>query len=101
NIILCFQLQGRLGFAGLALAASLAGFANFALLSYLLRRRTGLAHDAAFYGALLKIAVAAAVMGVAVWATREFVLRELFKSDLHRLPQVIILCAVAAAVFVL
>lgn len=101
NIVLCFQLQGRLGFAGLALAASLAGLANFALLSFLLHRRTGLAHDAAFYGALLKIAAAAAAMGAAVWATRELVLRELIKSDLHRLLQVVILCAVAAAVFVL
>jgi len=39
NISLCYVLKDQLGFRGLALAASLAGFANVGLLLLLLRRR--------------------------------------------------------------
>ena len=63
NIFFCFQLRGAYGFVGLALAASLAGVANFALLTYLLRSRIDMTGDRDNLIALGKIVAASLVTG--------------------------------------
>ncbi len=99
NILLCFQFREHLGFAGLALAASVAGFGNFAMLAFLLRKRAGINYDASFYSAMLRMLTATAIMGVAVWAAREYLLGRIIKSDLHHLLDLTILLVIAGLVF--
>ncbi|MEJ2183930.1 MAG: murein biosynthesis integral membrane protein MurJ [Nitrospirota bacterium] len=71
NIALCLALMGPMLHAGLALAHALAATLNFGVLLYLLRRRLGSIRARAIGAALLKAALASAVMGaLARWLLR-------------------------------
>lgn len=59
---------GGLGFVGLAIASSLAGWVNAGLLAITLRARGLLAIDARLMRTVPRLALAAFIMAVAVWA---------------------------------
>jgi putative peptidoglycan lipid II flippase len=85
NIFFCLQLREAYGFAGLALAASLAGIVNFSLLTYLLRRHTTTIDDRGNLIAFGKIAVASLASGAIVWFARTYFLARFFDSRIHNL----------------
>ena len=99
NIFFCFQLRSAYGFAGLALAASLAGVANFALLTYLLRRRIAITGDSDNLIALGKIVAASLVTGVAVWLMKHFLFMQIQQSRMVNLGAVTVMIAVAVAIY--
>lgn len=68
NLLLSLALMGPLKHSGLALANALASGINFMLLSYFLRKKLGRVDARRIVGSLLRIAAAAAVMGLAGWA---------------------------------
>ncbi|MBF0212431.1 MAG: murein biosynthesis integral membrane protein MurJ [Magnetococcales bacterium] len=68
NVLLMFPLQH----AGLALATSLAGFLNAALLLRALRRRIDIAISRGVILTVIKAALASLLMGVFLYAVREF-----------------------------
>jgi len=67
NIVLSYSLFQTIGATGIAIASSLAGWINVALLGVTLRRRDGLALDQTFRRRFLGIAAASAVMGAVVF----------------------------------
>jgi putative peptidoglycan lipid II flippase len=67
NAALCFVLFVMLGAVGIAIATSLAGWINVALLVTELKRRAEFALDAEFRRAIVGIVAASAVMGVVLW----------------------------------
>lgn len=67
NIVLGFVLMQFMAHAGLALAVSIASYANVGLLSWLLRRRLG--QWPMELAPTLKCAAASLVMGLGAWAT--------------------------------
>lgn len=95
NILMCFQLRHDYGFAGLALAASLAGIVNFGLLTYLLRKRIAIAEDNTVLIAFARIGAATLVTGVIVWLFRHFVSDRYFVDHLHHIFELLLLLAVA------
>jgi putative peptidoglycan lipid II flippase len=99
NIFFCFQLRGTYGFVGLALAASLAGVANFALLTYLLRSRIDMTGDRDNLIALGKIVAASLVTGMIVWLMKHFLFTQIQPSRLVNLGTVTAMIAVAAAAY--
>ncbi len=99
NIFFCFQLRANYGFVGLALAASLAGVANFTLLTYLLRSRiqiTGMRQDLIAIG---KIVIASLVAGAIVWVAKHYVGAEMHQSRLANLGAVTLMLGVAAVAY--
>lgn len=101
NIFFCFQLRGTYGFVGLALAASLAGLINFALLTFLLRQRIDIAGNKDNLIALLKIAAASVVAGAAIWLMKHFFFAEIQQSRLSNLGAVTLMLAIAAAAYLI
>ncbi len=73
NIVISLALVGVLGYRGLALATAIASLVNAATLLALLHRRLGGLEESRLLGSLVRIVVAAAVMGVAA-ATAEYYL---------------------------
>ena len=67
NIVLNLVLVRVLGYQGLALGTAIAALANAALLLALLRQRLGGLDGARIANSFARIAVAAMVMGAAVW----------------------------------
>lgn len=67
NITLILLLIGPLGVFGLALAGALAAWINTALLYTILHRRGQFTLPAALIGRIVRQAIAAMVMGVALW----------------------------------
>lgn len=67
-VALCALLTRPLGLPGIGLAASAAAAVNVAILLAVLRRREGRLHGAEIAKSLLRTAVAACVMGVALYA---------------------------------
>ena len=67
NIVLNLVLVRVLGYQGLALGTAIAALANAALLLALLRQRLGGLDGARIANSFARIAVAALVMGAAVW----------------------------------
>ncbi len=68
NFVLALSLFfGGMGYVGLAIATTAAGWLQALLLAVTLRRRGDLALDARLMGRLPRIALAAALMGGAVW----------------------------------
>lgn len=67
NIGLCLLLSAPLGHGGIALASTLAAVANSVLLHYLLARRLGALGLGAFFGRVLRIAGATALMAVVLF----------------------------------
>ncbi len=99
NVFLCFQLPARFGFAGLALAASIAGVANFLLLTYLLRKRIRLEHDRDVLLAFAKVLLATIVTAAALLAVQHFWLyRDSTEAHGH-LSALSLLVAVGGCVF--
>jgi putative peptidoglycan lipid II flippase len=72
NVVLSIVLFVGLGAVGIALAVTLSGWLNVALLAGALKRRGEFALDARFRRAALGILAATAVMGAAVWALASF-----------------------------
>jgi len=70
NIVLNLALVGPLGYRGLALATSVSFTANFLGLYFLLGRRFGPLHSAAFLLGMAKLAAAACLAGIALYAGR-------------------------------
>jgi len=68
NAALSYALFVILGAVGIAIATSLTGWINVALLATELKRRGEFALDAAFRRAIFGIVAASALMGAAVWA---------------------------------
>lgn len=100
NVFLCFQFRERFGFVGLALAASMAGVANFTLLTYLLRKRTRIIGDTQTLIAAAKIIGVAAITAASALLARHYVVRQLMEDQLHHLPQLLFLLAAAALGFI-
>ncbi len=100
NILMCFQLRDNFGFAGLALAASLAGIVNFALLTYLLRKRIRIIEDGPVLKALLRIVGATVITGVVVWVAREYVIQPYFADKVHHIFELLLLGGFAIVTFV-
>ena len=71
NVVLSLALFLTIGATGIAIAATLSGWINVALLALELRRRDGLALDRTFRRRLLGIAAASAAMGAVVFALVE------------------------------
>ncbi len=101
NIFFCFQLRDPYGFVGLALAASLAGIANFALLTYLLRSRMQITGDRENLIALGKIAAASLAAGAIVWLMKHFLFGEIEQSRLVNLGAAAAMIAAAVATYLL
>ncbi len=73
NFLLAVMLFfGPLGFVGLALATSAAGWSNCLMLAITLRRRGLLPLDARLQRSLPRIVLASALMGAAVWAMARY-----------------------------
>ncbi|MGJ3232766.1 MAG: murein biosynthesis integral membrane protein MurJ [Oceanicaulis sp.] len=73
NFVLALALFfGPLGFVGLALATSAAGWSNCLLLAFTLRRRGLLPVDRRLARSLPRIVLASALMGAIVWAMVRF-----------------------------
>jgi len=100
NILMCFQLRDNFGFAGLALAASLAGVVNFVLLTYLLRKRIRIIEDGPVLKALLRIVAATVLTGAVVWLSREFVIEPYIADKAHHIFELILLGGIAIVAFV-
>ncbi|TXG85722.1 MAG: hypothetical protein E6R14_04230, partial [Thermomicrobiales bacterium] len=82
NIGLSFMLVGRLSFGGLALANSLATMAESLVLLWLLNRRVpGRLNWNVLTPALVKMAIAAALMALAAWAWGRWVYLNVFLGD--------------------
>lgn len=67
NVILNFLLVPRLGVVGLALAGSISAWCNTALLYFVLVRKDYFRLTARTAGRIARIALAAALMGAALW----------------------------------
>ncbi|RJO64386.1 MAG: murein biosynthesis integral membrane protein MurJ [Myxococcales bacterium] len=67
NLVACLLLMGPLAQGGIALANSLSAFAQAAFLVFLLRRRLGRMSGRALGASLLRIGLAAALMGLTGW----------------------------------
>jgi putative peptidoglycan lipid II flippase len=65
NALLNIWLVGHMGYRGLALGTSIAAILNGALLMFFLRRRLGGIEGARISASLVRITIAAAIMGVA------------------------------------
>ncbi len=100
NILMCFQLRDNFGFAGLALAASLAGVVNFVLLTYLLRKRIRIIEDGPVLAALLRIIAATVITGIVVWVAREYAVEPYFADRVHHIFELLLLGGVAIVAFV-
>jgi putative peptidoglycan lipid II flippase len=72
NIVLALALFVTIGATGIAIAATLSGWLNIALLAAALRQRDGLTLDQTFRRRFLGIAAASGVMGAAVYALVQF-----------------------------
>jgi putative peptidoglycan lipid II flippase len=72
NIVLNLALVRLLGYQGLALGTAIAALSNAGLLFVLLRRRLGALEGPAIANSFFRIAVAAVMMGAAVWATDQW-----------------------------
>jgi len=68
NVALSLLLVGPMGVGGLALATSIAGWAQFAATWWVLARRLGASPLGGLLSGWARIAVASAVMGAVVWA---------------------------------
>lgn len=99
NLALCLALMGPLAHVGIALATSLAGWANAALLGLGLWRRGRFVPDARLAAFLPRLAGAAATMGLAVWAAQTFAFDELFRLRGQRWGALGLLIALGAGVF--
>ena len=99
NVLMCFKLRDTFGFSGLALAASLAGTVNFALLTYLLRKKIKIAEDGTVLLSLLKIGAATLVTGVVVWCVREYVVAPHIKDNVHHIIELLLQLGIALFVF--
>ena len=84
NISLNLILVRTMGFRGLALGTSIAALANALVLYVLLHRRLGGLEIGDIFETCAKIAVAALVMGGAVWASHAWLLGVLPGTDLER-----------------
>jgi putative peptidoglycan lipid II flippase len=95
NAALSFALFVILGAVGIAIATSLTGWINVALLATELKRRGEFALDAAFRRAFAGIVAASALMGAAVWALTT-ALRPWFAPEEGLLLQLLALIALIA-----
>jgi len=84
NIVLNLILVRTMGFRGLALGTSIAALANALVLLVLLHRRLGGLEIGRILETGAKTAVAAALMGVAVWASHAWLLEALPGTGLER-----------------
>jgi putative peptidoglycan lipid II flippase len=99
NIFFCYQLRGTYGFVGLALAASLSAVSNFALLTYLLRRRIEITRTREDLIAIGKIVIASVIAGAVIWAAKHYIGVEMHRSRLLNLGAVTGMLALAAVVY--
>jgi putative peptidoglycan lipid II flippase len=84
NLLLNLWLFELMGFRGLALGTAIAATVNALLLLVLLARRIGGIDAARIVTAFLKICIASAIMGVAVWAVDSWLAARLPETLLLR-----------------
>lgn len=77
NLVLNLALIGPLAHVGVALATSLAAWANAGALAFVLRRHGRWREDARLVSRTLRIGLAAVLMGLALWAVRASVADDL------------------------
>ncbi len=73
NVLLNMILVGPMGFRGLALATSLASLLNLFLLLVFMRRAAGSLGEASLLGALVRVSLAGAAMGIAAVAVHGWI----------------------------
>ena len=71
NIILNFVLMGPLKHGGLALATSLSALFNVTILIHYLRKRLGLLGGKEILNSLIKMSIAAGIMGAIIYISKE------------------------------
>ena len=81
NIVASLSLIGPLGHVGVALATAIAAWLNTALLAVRLARENGLSTDLRLRRRFMRIVVASAAMGLALWLMNG-VLATWFAGDL-------------------
>ena len=96
-----FQAVGWMPHVGIALATSLAGWANAVLLWWVLRREGALAWDRKLARGLPAIAIASAIMGAVLWVAADQLAPFTVTSAalMERIAAVAALVAAGAAVF--
>jgi putative peptidoglycan lipid II flippase len=101
NIALCLALIGPLAHVGIAVATVIAGWVNALALGAWLWRQGRLAPDARLGAFVPRLVVAAAVMGLAIWAAERFAFDALFRVQGYRWGALGTLIALAVGVFAL
>jgi putative peptidoglycan lipid II flippase len=99
NIALCLGLIGPLAHVGIALATVIAGWVNAFALGAWLWRQGRLAPDARLGAFVPRLVMAAAVMGLAIWAAQHFAFDPLFRARGYRWGALGLLIALGAAMF--
>ncbi|MFO1162361.1 MAG: murein biosynthesis integral membrane protein MurJ [Reyranellaceae bacterium] len=101
NIVLniVFLYGTSLAHVGIALASSLSGWLNAALLAVVLRRREQWVPDNRLASRTLRIAIATAAMGAALWFGVRLLAAELAHNDLAGGAALVGLCVVGAVVY--
>lgn len=99
NVVLCLALIGPFAHVGVAMATVISGWVNAGALGLGLWRQGRLAPDARLTRFVLRLAMAAAVMGAAVWAAQALVFDALFQVQGYRWGALAALLALGGAVF--
>jgi putative peptidoglycan lipid II flippase len=99
NIALNFLLIPHFGIAGLAMAGSLAAWSNTLMLYAILHRRGQYRLNALVAGRIARIALAAAIMGGALWFMLPWFGGSFTGGELERLISVVTLVGVGAMTF--
>jgi len=101
NVTACVLFYPHLGHRGLALAASLAAITNVAVLALVFRRRHGGLAGHGVGSTFVRAALAATVMGGAVWFLQDLLVRALGTAHTwQRLVPVVLPVAVGGALYV-
>ena len=100
NLALNLALIRPFGHVGIALATSLAAWANAGALAYLLRRQGRWREDARLLSRTARIALAAALMGASLWGARAVLFDDLLALRLYRWGALAGLLALGGAAYV-
>ncbi len=101
NILLCLQFREWMGFAGLALAASVSGLVNVGLLTVLLRRKITIAEDHEIRRVLVKLLIATAASGLFAYIAKPLVAHRLPMLGPNDLGGTLLLLAATAGFFLI
>ena len=99
NVVASFLLIGPLGHAGVALATAIAAWLNTALLAGVLVRRGGLAIDVRLRNRLIRVLLASAVMGLALWGLNALLAASLGAQLIERIVALVALIAAGLVIY--